>query len=81
MGWRPGHSHSIVSGTYKYLKVREFISGCAAFTVTSTAKNFRLRAIDGDRSRLATTDSENPRALIACVFNYDVHFDANIHLL
>jgi hypothetical protein len=55
MGWRPGHSHSIVSGTYKYLKVREFISGCAAFTVTSTAKNFRLRAIDGDRSRCVTT--------------------------
>jgi hypothetical protein len=55
IGRRPPHCHSIVSGTYKHLKVQEFLSGYGAFTVTSTAKTFRLRAIDGDRSqRIAT---------------------------
>jgi hypothetical protein len=47
----PGHSHSIVSGTYNYLKIKHFFSGQAKLTVTSTAKHFRLGAIDGDRWR------------------------------
>ena len=44
------HSHSIVSGTCNSLNCRNFHLGCAELTVTSTAKNSRLRAIDGDRS-------------------------------
>ena len=32
------HSHSIVSSTYKPLNKREFLAGCAKFTVTPTAK-------------------------------------------
>ena len=47
----PFHSHSIVSGTYKRLKLKHFSSGHAGLTVTSTAKNFRLSAIDSDRCR------------------------------
>jgi hypothetical protein len=43
------HSHSIVSGTYNHLKIQDFLSGYATFTVTSTAKTFRLGAIVGDR--------------------------------
>jgi hypothetical protein len=48
---QPPHSHSIVAGTYKRLKLMPFSSGHAEPTVTSTAKNFRLRAIDSDRCR------------------------------
>ncbi len=43
-----GHSHSIVSGTYKYLKYCDFCFGYAGLTVRSTAKTFRLTAIEGD---------------------------------
>jgi hypothetical protein len=50
---QPPHSHSIVAGTYKHLKIRDFFSAYAKFTVTSTAKNFLLGAIDGDRCRMA----------------------------
>src|SRR5208282_5024732 len=46
-----GHSHSIVSGTYKRLKVRDLLIGYAGLTVKSTAGKFRLRPIDGDRCR------------------------------
>jgi len=46
-----GHSHSIVSGTHKHLEPRDFLSGYAKLTVRTTAKNFRLGAIDGDRCR------------------------------
>ena len=45
----PRHSHSIVSGTYKDLKERGFYEDYAKLTVRSTAKTFRLGAIDGDR--------------------------------
>jgi hypothetical protein len=47
----PHHSHSIVAGTSKHLQIRDLFSGCAALTVNSTAKTFRLRTIDGDRCR------------------------------
>ena len=50
---RPRHSHSIVSATCKRLKIRDFFTGLAEFTVKSTARNFRLRAIEGDRCRMA----------------------------
>jgi hypothetical protein len=46
-----GHSHSIVSGASKHLKSQDFLSGYAPLTVKTTAKYFRLRAIDGERSR------------------------------
>jgi hypothetical protein len=39
-----------------------------------------LKAIDGDRSRLVTTDDAIPRALIAHGSNSDASFDAIIHL-
>jgi hypothetical protein len=42
-----GHSHSIVAGTPKYRKSRDLFRGFAKLTVRSTAKNFRLSAIDG----------------------------------
>jgi hypothetical protein len=42
-----GHSHSIVFGTYKHLKISDFLSGCAKLTVKSTGKNFRL-GLGGD---------------------------------
>jgi hypothetical protein len=42
------YSHSIVSGTYKQLKIRHFLSEHAELTVRSTAKTFRLTAIEGD---------------------------------
>ncbi len=58
------------------LKVQEFLSGYGAFTVTSTAKNFRLRAIDPDGSRL---ESAYLGALIAYGRNSDVPFDAKMH--
>jgi hypothetical protein len=38
-----------VSGARRHLKIREHFSEYAKFTVTSTAKSFRLGAIDGDR--------------------------------
>jgi hypothetical protein len=41
--------HSIVAGMYKRLNMRDIFAGHGKFTVTSTAKNFRLGAIDGDR--------------------------------
>ena len=50
-----GHSHSIVLVAYKHQKIRDFFSRRARIIVTSTAKKFRLRAIDGDRSRSVTT--------------------------
>ena len=34
---------------HKRLKMRDIFAGHGKFTVTSTAKNFRLGAIDGDR--------------------------------
>jgi hypothetical protein len=49
---QPPHSHSIVSDTYKPLKLIDLLAGYAELTVTSTAKTFRLGAIDGDRSRM-----------------------------
>ena len=45
------YSHSIVTGTYKHLKKRDFFSACAKLTAASTAKNFRLGTIGGDRCR------------------------------
>ena len=39
------------TGTYKYLKPRDYLSGHSNFTVTCTVRSFRLGAIDGDRSR------------------------------
>jgi antitoxin (DNA-binding transcriptional repressor) of toxin-antitoxin stability system len=51
----PPYSHSIVSGAYKHLKLRDFLPGYAGLTVNSTAEKFRLGAIDGDRYR--TTDT------------------------
>jgi hypothetical protein len=41
--------NSIVSGTYKHLNLRDFFSEYAKFTVTSTCKKCRLRAIDAER--------------------------------
>src|SRR5271165_3127155 len=46
---RPGHSHSIVSGTCKRLKTRYFVLEHAYFTVSSTGKKCYLGAIGGDR--------------------------------
>src|SRR5208283_4186787 len=57
----PFHSHSIVSGTYNHLKIRDFLSGSAKSTLISTAKQFRLGTIDGDRCR--TTQFIRARAL------------------
>jgi hypothetical protein len=42
------HSHSIVSGTYKHLKIRDFLESDAKLSVTCTAKILRLGAIDGE---------------------------------
>ena len=47
----PCHSHSIVSGACKQLTFLHFFSPYAKLTVTCTAKNFRLGAIDGEKSR------------------------------
>jgi hypothetical protein len=60
MGKRPAHSHSIVSGTDKQLKLQHFSSGHVGLTVRSTAKQFRLSAIGGDRSRMAGTALREP---------------------
>ncbi len=50
--WRKlGHSRSIVSCTYKHLKMRDVLSGHVKFTVTSTGKKCRLRAIDAERRK------------------------------
>ena len=48
---QPPHSHTIVSGTYKYLKENDFVSPCAKLTVKSAVSNSRLGAIDADRYR------------------------------
>ena len=63
LGEHPAHSHSIVSGTYKHLKIRDFLAGYAKFTVTSTAKTFRLGAIDGDSCRTTDTSPLAPSQL------------------
>jgi hypothetical protein len=46
------------------------------FTVKSTAKNFRLRAIDPDGSQL---EHANPGAFTAFGRNADALFDAIVH--
>jgi hypothetical protein len=63
-----------------HLIVLNFLSGYAAFTVTSTAKNFRLRAIDGDRSRWPQLEHPNPGALTPFGRNADAFFDDMVHL-
>jgi hypothetical protein len=45
------YSHSIVSGTCKLLTNRAFFGAYAKLALISTAKYFRLRAIDCDRCR------------------------------
>jgi len=50
--WQPPHSHSIVSCPCERLNFLDFLEVCAEFTVTSTAKLFRLLAIDPDGSYL-----------------------------
>jgi hypothetical protein len=44
----PSHSHSIISGTCKYLKDKDFVPRHSNFTVISTVRNFRLAPTDGD---------------------------------
>ena len=56
--------HSIVSGTYKPLKLLFFPSAYNELTVRSTAKHFRLRAIDGDRCRKASRQSRSLQILL-----------------
>jgi hypothetical protein len=48
LGKRPGHSDSIVSGTYELLKQNDFGLERSNFTVISTVKKCRLVAIEGD---------------------------------
>ena len=48
---QPPHSHSIVSGTFKHLKDKDFVSERANFTVRLTVTIFRLGPTDSDRCR------------------------------
>ena len=45
------HSHSIVPGTNKHLKLLIFAEAYNELTVKSTAKSFSLGAIEGDKWR------------------------------
>jgi hypothetical protein len=48
---QPAHSHSIVSSRCKQMKIGDFVSGRANFTVRSTVKKCCLGVIEGDRCR------------------------------
>jgi hypothetical protein len=48
LGKRPDHSHSVVSGTGKYLKADDFLSERANFTVKNAVDKFCLATIAAD---------------------------------
>jgi hypothetical protein len=75
------HSHSTISREYNHVKALDFLSGDAAWTVTSSAKTFRCSAITGDRSRGSqNSETRIQGALIAYGPKSDAICDDIMHL-
>lgn len=72
------YSHSIVSGAYKQLKVRDFLSAYAGLTIKSTARRFRLETIEGDRC--GTTSSSLSIYSRSLSVHLHCRFTASLHV-